>query len=143
MPTDTERREVARRLRELRLKPWDDVACEMAQCADIVCCNSECHGSDETPECAMALCARLADLLEPSGPTGRCIAEGPVGGGGIEQLGHDAAVELTGIDRDALRAVAEDVDGAADDSGGLEPLAGVFRDIARCIREALGVCRED
>lgn len=44
-----------------------------------------------------------------------------------------------GIDRDALLALAEDVDGAADDSGGFEPLAGMLRDIARRIREALGV----
>ena len=42
-------------------------------------------------------------------------------------------------DRDALLALADDVDGAADDSGGFEPLAGMLRDIARCIREALGV----
>lgn len=66
MPTDDERREVARRLRELRLKPWDDTACEIASCVGIVCCNSECHGSDETPECTMALAHRLADLIEPS-----------------------------------------------------------------------------
>lgn len=42
-------------------------------------------------------------------------------------------------DREALLALAEDVDGAADDSGGFEPLAGMLRDIARRIREALGV----
>ena len=42
------------------------------------------------------------------------------------------------VDRDALLALAEDVDGAADDSGGFEPLAGMLRDIARRIREALG-----
>lgn len=41
-------------------------------------------------------------------------------------------------DRDALLALAEDVDGAADDSGGFEPLAGMLRDIARRIREACG-----
>lgn len=65
MATDDERREVARRLRDMRLNPWDDAACEIAQCAGIVCCNSECHGSDETPECTMALAHRLADLIEP------------------------------------------------------------------------------
>lgn len=52
---------------------------------------------------------------------------------------HDAAVELTGIDRDALLELAEDVDGAADDLGGFEPLAGMLRDIARSIREACGM----
>lgn len=44
-------------------------------------------------------------------------------------------------DRDALLALAEDVDGAADDSGGFEPLAGMLRDIAHRIREALGEVR--
>lgn len=66
MPTDTERREVARRLRDMRLDPWDDAACEIAQCVGIACCNSECHGSNETPECMMALCDRLADLIKPT-----------------------------------------------------------------------------
>ena len=51
---------------------------------------------------------RLADLIEPS------------------------------CDRAVLLALADDVDGAADDSGGFEPLAGMLRDIARCIREACG-----
>ena len=41
-------------------------------------------------------------------------------------------------DVDALLALAEDVDGAADDSGGFEPLAGMLRDIASRIREACG-----
>ena len=65
----------------------------------------------ETPceECHARLLGELADLIEPS------------------------------CDRDALLALAEDVDGAADDSGGFEPLAGMLRDIARRIREA---CRE-
>lgn len=45
--------------------------------------------------------------------------------------------ELT-VDRDALLALADDVDGAADNSGGLEHLAGVFRYIANCIREDCG-----
>lgn len=44
-----------------------------------------------------------------------------------------------GIDLDALLALAEDVDGAAEDSGGFEPLTGMLRDIARRIRDALGV----
>lgn len=42
------------------------------------------------------------------------------------------------FDRDALLALAEDVDGEADDSGCPEQLAGVFRYIASCIREACG-----
>lgn len=62
---DEERREVAQKLRSERYRPWDDVACEMAQCVGIGCCNSECHGSSETPECAEKLAHRLADLIEP------------------------------------------------------------------------------
>ena len=58
------------------------------------------------------MCARLADLIEPR--------------------------DTVACDRDALLALAEDVDGAADDSGGFEPLAGMLRDIARSIREACG-----
>ena len=41
-------------------------------------------------------------------------------------------------DVDALLALAEDVDGAADDSGGFEPLADMLLDIAGRIREACG-----
>lgn len=41
-------------------------------------------------------------------------------------------------DRERLLELAEDVDGAAEDSGGFEPLAGMLHDIARRIREACG-----
>lgn len=145
MTNDAERREAAARLRELRLDPWDDAACEIAQCAGIACCNSECHGSNETPECTMALASRLADLIEPSKPKVKCVAEVKVDGERLERLAHDAAVELTGIDRDALLELAEDVDEAAamavvmDASKGAKLLADLLLDIARRIREALGV----
>lgn len=113
MPTDDERREVARRLRELRLDPWDDAACEIAQCAGIVCCNSECHGSNETPECTMALASQLADLIEPT------------------------------CDRDALLELAEEMrgyaDGAASGDGFPYVNAGSLWSYADRIREALGV----
>lgn len=56
-----------------------------------------------------------------------------------EQAISRIALLRPSCDRDALLALAEDVDGAADDSGGFEPLAGMLRDIARRIREALGV----
>lgn len=70
---------------------------------------SKCVFRDVLRHSEGELFARLADLIEPS------------------------------CDRDALLELAEDVDGAADDSGGFEPLAGMLRDIARRIREALGV----
>lgn len=112
MPTDDERRAVARRLRDMRLDPWDDAACEIAQCAGIACCNSECHGSDETPECTMALADRLADLIEP------------------DHVGDSNKV----VGRDALLALAEELE---EETGSV---CGVcMGKTARRIREALGV----
>ena len=57
----------------------------------------------------------------------------------VKQWLENTALRQKMVDRDALLALAEDVDGAADDSGGFEPLAGMLRDIARRIRKALGV----
>ena len=62
---------------------------------------------------------RLADLIDPGDTSQGCR-------------------DTVACDREALLALADDVDGAADDSGGFEPLAGMLRDIARCIREACG-----
>lgn len=47
------------------------------------------------------------NLIEPSEPKVRCVAEVKVDGERLEELVHDAAVELTGVDRDALLALAE------------------------------------
>lgn len=58
---------------------------------------------------------------------------------GLDMLDSLADLIETSCDRDALLALAEDVDGAAEDSGGFEPLAGMLHDIAHRIREALGV----
>ena len=149
MPTDDDRREVARRLRELRLDPWDDAACEIAQCAGIACCNSECHGSNETPECTMALASRLADLIEPSDPTGRGVdsiydwcrwrLEGADGAEdelycsimrAIEDYRHPeraTAHTVRAVDREALLALADECDSVH------------MHKVARRIREALGV----
>lgn len=93
MVTDDERREVAERLRELHLNPWDDAACEIAQCAGIACCNSECHGSNETPECTMALCAHLADLIDPDCEEGR----------------YEGVRTTRPVDREALLALADEM----------------------------------
>ena len=138
--TDDERREVARRLRELHLNPWDDAACEIAQCAGIACCNSECHGSNETPECIMALCAHLADLMEPGEPKVKCVAEVKINSERLEKLVDDAAAELTGIDRDALLKLADEIEldgaGSLDDDDWCKPLLVEY---AQRIRDALGV----
>lgn len=134
--TDDERRDVARKLRELRLSPWDDAACEIAQCAGIVCCNSECHGSDEKPECAMALCDRLADLIEQQTS---------------EQTNpQESSLSASLCDRDALLALAGEFESGARVARARkwnEPanaamaiaLADEYETNARRIREALGV----
>ena len=134
MLTDDERREVARRLRGPECKhKWryqtmndekrNDVSNKLMDAAkciskdDVACVlNDALHGekklsgiNENCSTCCSVSLAELADLVKPS------------------------------CDREALLALAEDVDGAADDSGGFEPLAGMLRDIARRIREALGV----
>ena len=84
---------------------------------------------------------RLADLIEPSEPKVKCVAEVKVDGERLEQLVHDAAVELTGIDRDALLSLADEMDKWAltcdHYDRRVSPL-DVTR-YARRIREALGV----
>ena len=42
------------------------------------------------------------------------------------------------VDREALLSLSDDLDGAARDAGDVGPVAEVFRDIARNIREACG-----
>lgn len=146
MLTDTERDEVARRLRELEqgvigaLIPTGELAENILRAID--------YGHSD----AMTPYGCLADLIDPGEPNGHecvpgeCLLN-------VREMRHSTeeeqneygamlekiSVELHPVDRDALLALAEDVDGAADDSGGFEPLAGMLRDIARRIREALGV----
>ena len=57
----------------------------------------------------------------------------------LEKLAHDAAVELTGIDRDALLAVAETLEDCAGRGSDLTALG--YSCLAKRIREALGVER--
>lgn len=71
----------------------------------------------------------LADIIEPSEPKVRCVAEVKVDGERLEELVHDAAVELTGIDRDALLALADEMTVEKGDIWGWSSR----------IREALGV----
>lgn len=126
MISDEERCEVARRLRDMRLKPWDDTACEIASCAGIVCCNSECHGSDETPECARALCDRLADLIEPQ--TSK------------QTNPRESSLSASLCDRDALLALADEInDTSCDNHGELSVSLGDVWGWAQAIRDALGV----
>lgn len=79
--------------------------------------------------------ARLADLIDPSEPKVKCVAEVKVDGERLEQLVHDAAVELTGIDRDALLALADEMESGP---SGYTSRLWFIRAASR-IREALGV----
>ena len=149
MIDDSERREVARRLREYVDLP-DDWWAETYSGFYVEKCafgNVERHRESE-------LCARLADLIEPSEPKVRCVAEVKVDGERLEQLARDAAVELTGIYRDALLALADGLENNADNIMRAAQHAKFFktgptmeeakhdayewRCIARRIREACG-----
>ena len=129
MPTDTERREVARRLRDSGERLID-----MGELAEML-------GFHRYSWSAGMLADRIADLMEPSEPKVKCVAEIKVDGELLEKLAHDAAVELTGIDRDALLALADEMSRYASlrkshgmDVDTMAVMAWVHR-----IREALGV----
>ena len=123
--TDTERRDVALRLRGLDYADLQE---------SLICAYLDALGIEGYADW-VGIAHRLADLIEPSEPKVRCVAEVKVDGERLEKLARDAAAELTGIDRDALLALA---DGLCDgypyglSHGGLEQLA-------RRIRKALGV----
>lgn len=124
MPTDDERREVAWRLRESAEGKFDfcahNIALEIGM--DDPSDFDECFDGEH-----LEAWGRLADLIEPPARCPHYM---------YPCCRTDAGGDY--IDRDALLALAEDVDGAADDSGGFEPLAGMLRDISRRIREACG-----
>ena len=107
MIADSERREVARRLREVnpyrnqsytvpyhRYTPASEYLSELAGTLGY---------SPKNDVNRLEFQNRLADLIEPSEPKVKCVAEVKIDGEQLEQLVHDAAVELTGIDRDAER----------------------------------------
>lgn len=97
MPTDDERREVARRLRGLKDSYWaGDNSSEASM--DVMGVESYLRRN--------GLSSNLADLIEPGEPKVKCVAEVKVDGERLEKLVHDAAVELTGIDQERLLAIA-------------------------------------
>ena len=119
MIADSERREVARRLRAAK-RP------SLMVLMDVLDVGGE------------GVFARLADLIEPSEPKVKCVAEVKVDGERLEGLVHDAAVELTGIDRDALLALADEIEADGTDCYTVSTQY-VLDDYARRIREACGV----
>ena len=133
MIDDSERREVARRLRELKDPYWAGGNSSEAS-MDVMGVESYLRRN--------GLSSNLADLIEPGEPKVKCVAEVKVDGERLEKLVHDAAVELTGIDLDALLALADELEEDAcwevqtpgDASG-----AWRLKDACDRIREALGV----
>ena len=93
----------------------------------------------------------VADLIEPGEPKVRCVAEVKVDGEQLEKLVHDATVKLTGIDRDALLGMEDEIFESAtglaliselEEDADLKDLqttmAKVLFGYARRIREACG-----
>ena len=131
MITDDERRKMAQKIRELP--------------------NSATWTADRIGEALLHLLVYgdgrkslnlLADLIEPGEPKAKCVAEVKVDGEQLEKLAHDAAVELAGIDRDALLALADELEEVACwevQSTGDNNRAWMLKGVCDRIREALGV----
>ena len=115
MISDDERREVARRLREVNPYRNRSYTIPYHRYIPAVEYLSELAGalgySPKNDVSRLEFQNRLADLIEPSEPKVKCVAEVKVDGEQLEKLVHDAAVELTGIDRDALLALADEMQG--------------------------------
>ena len=139
MATDDERWLVAERLRmsdERDAAGFDCLLAEAVRGREF--CETPCE------ECRARLLGELADLIYPSEPKVKCVAEVKVDGEQLEKLVHEAVVEYAGVDREALLALAEEL------SGNILVVPAVYgtyqsgyvaacQDIARRIREALGV----
>lgn len=132
METDAERREVAARLRALDYSDLQE---------SLICAYLDALGI-KGYEDWIGIAHRLADLIEPGEPKVRCVAEVKFDGERLEQLAYDAAVELTGIDRDALLALADELEeGACWEVQTPGDASGAWRlkDACDRIRGALGV----
>ena len=129
MPADDGRREVARRLRGLDCSDLQD---------SLIRAYLDAPGV-EGYEDRVSIAHRLADLMGPGGPEVRCVAEAEVGGERLEKPVHDAAAGPAGVDRDALLALADDVDKQTD--GGM---LDIWLEDGHCIaRRIRGACGEE
>lgn len=142
MTTDSERREVARRLRSF---VTDDSMNATVDASNVLYVLGLHYADiDRIYFCGYDV-ARLADLVEPSEPKVRCVSEVKVDGERLERLAHDVAVELTGIDRDALLALAGEIEEKAQFARASTEHAVIYagyareyESFARRIREACG-----
>lgn len=121
MISDDERREVARRLRETRVERYNSILSGIHLGESVrVCAQIVSPHEDQV----RAAADRLASLIEP--PT-QCPY--------YHSDRHYCSVHDDVVDRDALLALADDIDSDADNG-----MSGTFlRYYARRIREALGV----
>ena len=138
MIADSERRAIAARLRKTRVERYNSIL-NGIHLGEIVGVGAQIVSPHEDQVRAAA--DRLADLIEPGEPKVKCVAEVKVDGERLEQLVHDAAVELTGIDRDALLALADEMKEKVlvYDRLGLMVSTRDVMGYADRIREALGV----
>lgn len=140
MTTVEERREAARRLRE-------DAKRYLLE--GRFCSNEMPHRLAKAIECRYMgagpqiseLFPRLADLIDPGELKTTCIVEVKIEGEKLDEVVNRAIAEYTGIDRDALLALAREMKFKAKESeayfAGIHP--GEVVEYARRIREACGV----
>lgn len=148
MPTDDERREVARRLREL-----DDSELQVYDMTYFAIRSAVASEGDQYPD-GRGLADRLADLIEPPYPDATASYRGwradVYDPDGVLVSPSNVAADLVrthangkepGIDREALLRLADEMDEVAQRrrSMGYEGFAIGDEDRARRIREALDV----
>lgn len=127
MATVEERREVARRLRELDHSDLQE---------SLICAYLDALGI-KGYEDWIGIAHRLADLIDPGELKTTCIAEVKIEGEKLDEAVNRAIAEYTGIDRDALLELADDLDRMGDGSM-YDPCISDEYGIARRIREACG-----
>ena len=101
MVTDDERREVAAAFRRYREETTNR---EFASLFDVF------DACGLTYYDGVVLYDRLADLIDP-GESFKCVAKIDVDEERLKELAYKAAVECTGVDREALLALADEIRG--------------------------------
>ena len=143
MVSDDERREVAQNMRDgVKSKTEFELLSLNGSSSAIRWLISYVVFGDKKYHSGVDLMNRLADLIEPDEPKVKCVAEVKVDGEQLEKLVHDVAVEYAGVDREALLALAEEMqghaDGAASGDGFPYVNAGSLWSYADRIRELCG-----
>lgn len=131
MTTVEERREVARRLRELDHSDLQE---------SLICAYLDALGI-KGYEDWIGIAHRLADLIDPGELKTTCIAEVKIEGEKLEEAVNRAIAEYTGIDRDALLRLARYMDkDVAETEAHFSNVVSTksVSDYARRIREACG-----